>query len=98
MKVLRKDIINDFKAKHTNSAIPLDNFVETAEKAHATNPIELKKVFSGVDLWKGSAIINVGGNNYRVIAIVGWKRDQLIIEHVFTHKEYDNWCKKMRKN
>jgi len=98
VKVLRKDIIQRFKDKYANSSKSLDIFVSVAENAHVSNPIELKKVFSGVDLWKGWAIINVGGNKYRVIAAVGWKRDQLIIEHVFTHKEYDKWCEKMRKN
>ncbi len=34
-------------------------------------------------------IFNVGGNKYRLIAIVSYPKGEVYIQHVLTHKEYD---------
>jgi len=33
-------------------------------------------------------IFDIGGNNYRLIAIVSFERESLLIEEVLTHEEY----------
>ena len=34
-------------------------------------------------------VFNVGGNRYRLIAIVSYPKGKVYIQHVLTHKEYD---------
>jgi len=34
-------------------------------------------------------VFNVGGNKYRLIAIVSYPKGKVYIQHVLTHKEYD---------
>ena len=34
-------------------------------------------------------VFNVGGNKYRLIAIVSYPKGKVDIQHVLTHKEYD---------
>lgn len=96
MLVLQKDIIIKFKKKHANSRKPLDKFIKATENCLPRSHEELKKVFGGVDKWRGRTIIDVGGNKFRVIAVVGYQRGHMTIEHVFTHKQYDHWCDEMR--
>ncbi|MEX3946136.1 type II toxin-antitoxin system HigB family toxin, partial [Paraburkholderia sp. BR10937] len=39
-------------------------------------------------------VFDVGGNNFRVVATVHLNRQMLLISHVLTHKEYDEWTRK----
>ena len=40
--------------------------------------------------WKtGKAIFDIGGNEYRPIAIVNFEKESLLIEEVLTHEEYN---------
>ncbi|MDE3021381.1 MAG: type II toxin-antitoxin system HigB family toxin [Pseudomonadota bacterium] len=45
----------------------------------------------------GYTIFNIGGNNYRVIALVYYPVGKVYIRYVFTHREYDDWCKQHRQ-
>ena len=39
---------------------------------------------------------DVGGNNFRVIAVLHYDRQKLYVREVFTHAEYDRWNKSCR--
>jgi len=34
-------------------------------------------------------IFNIGGNKFRLIALVNFEKQTLLIDRVFTHEEYD---------
>jgi mRNA interferase HigB len=36
----------------------------------------------------GTIIFDIGGNNYRLISVVGFERQAILIEEVLTHAEY----------
>jgi len=42
-------------------------------------------------------VFDVGGNNYRVIAVVRYRDGKIFVRWVMNHREYDNWCKLCRK-
>jgi len=42
-------------------------------------------------------VFDVGGNNYRLIAVVRYRDGKIFVRWVMNHREYDNWCKLCRK-
>jgi mRNA interferase HigB len=42
-------------------------------------------------------IFDVGGNKYRVVTVIHYNRARVYVRHVFTHAEYDDWSRSMRK-
>jgi mRNA-degrading endonuclease HigB of HigAB toxin-antitoxin module len=36
-------------------------------------------------------VFNVGGNNYRIVAFVHYRKQIVYVKRIGTHKEYDKW-------
>ena len=54
------------------------------------NPHDLRADFGTVDsLGDGKTVFNIGGNKYRLVTKILYRRGQVLIRHVLTHKEYD---------
>jgi mRNA interferase HigB len=55
-----------------------------------TSPL-FKETFSTADTGKrtGKVIFDIAGNKYRLIAVVNFERQSVLIDQVFTHEEYD---------
>jgi mRNA interferase HigB len=50
-----------------------------------------------VDYGAPYTVFDVGGNSFRVIAVIHYNRQKLYIREVFTHAEYDRWSKALRR-
>ena len=46
-------------------------------------------VASGTNSGRTATIFDVGGNKYRIITLIDYVRQTLLITHVLDHKEYD---------
>lgn len=58
--------------------------------AQWTNHLDLKKMFPSADYIKnGRYVFNIGGNNFRVVAVVVFIAGVMNIRFVGTHAEYD---------
>ncbi|MBY0572889.1 MAG: type II toxin-antitoxin system HigB family toxin [Undibacterium sp.] len=57
---------------------------------------EVKQICNSADYSAPYTIFDVGGNNFRVIAVIHYNRQKLYIREVFTHAEYDRWNKATR--
>lgn len=55
------------------------------------NFAELKKAFNTIDKAGDFHVFDVGGNKYRIIALINFSSQKLYIRYVFTHREYDKW-------
>jgi mRNA interferase HigB len=89
MILLGKEKIEKFKKKHATSRNSLDRFIALLEACNATNFVELKKTFSAADQVGDSTVFDVGGNKVRVISVVNYMGQQVLVTDVFTHEEYD---------
>lgn len=54
-----------------------------------TNFAHLRATFPSADLVGVFTVFNIGGNNYRLIAVIHYNRSKVYIRHVLTHAEYD---------
>ncbi len=89
MHLLGRSIIEKFKKKHATSRKALSRWEIAIENCHARNFVELKKTFPAVDLAGNAMIFDVGGNKVRVISVVYFDIQQLLVTHVLRHQEYD---------
>ena len=42
-------------------------------------------------------VFDIGGNNFRIIAVVRYRDGKIFVRRVMSHQEYDQWCKLYRK-
>ena len=90
MIIANKELLDAFVQKHAQSAGPLNKWVEKVKSATWHNHSELKQTFPSADYVKnGRYVFNIGGNNYRVIAVVIFIGGVMNIRFVGTHPEYD---------
>ena|SRR5215510_16076622 len=89
MNVLNYEEIDRFKKKHANSRSALDTWFEITSRAEWESFDDVKKTFRTADKYNKCTIFNIGGNNYRLIASINYKTQQVYINAVLTHAEYD---------
>jgi len=55
----------------------------------------LRQTFGSADYVEGFTIFDVGGNRYRIAAVIHYDQQRLYIRRVMTHAEYDrnDWRK-----
>jgi len=91
VKLLGKQRIAEFQRKHPASRAALNNWVDIVESVIWKTHADLKSTFPSADYVKPYYVFNIAGNNWRIIAIVTFFAETVIVEHVITHKEYDKW-------
>jgi mRNA interferase HigB len=64
----------------------LARFLKIAHNAEWPHSSALKETFSTADTGKrtGKVIFDIGGNKYRLIAVVNFERQSVLIDQVFT--------------
>jgi mRNA interferase HigB len=100
MRVISKKPFNDAKKEFPNDAAALDSVYETLKKGEYKTPEELKKVFKTLDNFKYKDkwwVIDIGGNNLRLLAFIEFKHNSIYVKHIVSHAEYDKLTKKYGK-
>lgn len=65
------------------------------------SPVELRSVFPSLDNFKYRNkwwVLDVGGNNLRVIAYINFVNKRFYVKHIVTHAEYDKLTRYYREN
>lgn len=76
-----------------------ENWFKLTRKASWQNSQEVKALFGQADVTRDTkskrtaTIVDIGGNKYRVITLIDYTRQTVLITHVLDHREYDknNW-------
>ena len=96
MDILTPSRFDEARVLYPNDKAGLDRCLRSLKMARPGQFADLQKLFGihGVDLFKPRAaanwvVIDVGGNNLRVIGGVNYVRQKFYVKHVFTHAEYD---------
>ena len=93
MRVIGLPILKSFWQSHHQARKPLEKWRQVVEEAKWNNWSQLKSTFRTADFvsvgTKKFVIFNVGGNKYRIVAIVNFKGQIVIVEASLTHKQYD---------
>ena len=90
MIIANKELLEDFVQSHANAVKPLNKWIEDVKAAQWQSHKDLKRMFPSADYVKnGRYVFNIGGNKYRVIAVVIFIGGVLNIRFVGTHAEYN---------
>jgi mRNA interferase HigB len=89
MNVISRPRIKEFTGRHPKSDSSLTAWYRIVKKEHFKNFNEIRKVFPSADQVENFVVFNIGGNNYRLIALVDYDKDVLFIRHILIHAEYD---------
>jgi mRNA interferase HigB len=65
------------------------NWANAVEAADWSTPTDVRRTFNSADFVGDLTVFDVGGNRFRVIAFVHYRRRAVFIKAVLTHREYD---------
>ncbi|MEC9462149.1 MAG: type II toxin-antitoxin system HigB family toxin [Pseudomonadota bacterium] len=78
------------KASRASARAALLEWHTVVEAARWNNFADVKATFNSADyVSDGKIVFDVGGNKFRVVALVGFRTKRVFILFVGTHQEYD---------
>lgn len=96
MDILTLSRFDEALVLYPNDRAGLEHCLRILKMARPGQFADLQKLFGihSIDLFKPRAaanwvVIDVGGNNLRVIGGVNYVRQKFYVKHVYTHAEYD---------
>ena len=90
MRISGKLKLAEYVQKQPRAARPLNKWVKEVEKATWETPNDLKRTFPHADnVGNSHYVFNIGGNNFRLIAVVLFIDGILSIRFIGSHADYD---------
>ena len=90
MKIISVKTLRDFWAENPDAEQPLKAWVDEATKADWKTPAEIKDQYRSASILKNKRVVfNIKGNDFRMIAIIGYTPQKVFIRFIGTHAEYD---------
>ena len=100
MHVIAKKKFLEAAIKYPNDAQAIMDTYVALNKSTCNNPHELLAIFSTLERFrykKDWYVINIAGNNIRMMAIIFFKGQKVYVKHIIDHKEYDKLTEKYAK-
>lgn len=94
MDVLKRERFDAAARLYPNDKSGLDRCFRMLSVLEPTSYNDLESIFGiNIDLFKhraaqGWVVIDIGGNNLRLIAGVSYKMQKLYVKHIYTHAQY----------
>ena len=90
MRIISKKVIREFWEKYPDSEQALKTWYREASRASWNNPSQVKRDFGRASfLGKNRVVFKIGGNKYRLIVEMEYKRKWIFIRFIGTHSHYD---------
>lgn len=100
MHVISRKPFNDAAQKYPNDKDALVQTYSTIRSGTFSNPDDLRQVFPSLDNFKYRDkwwVIDVGGNNLRIIAFIEFRDNRMYVKHVVSHADYSKLTDKYRR-
>lgn len=100
MHVIKKAVFDEAGKKFPNEKKAIDAAFQVLKRGIFKTPEEMKSVFPSLDNFKYKDkwyVIDIGGNNLRLMALIFFRNQKFYVKHIVTHSEYDKLCDKYRK-
>ncbi len=100
MHVISRKPFNEAVKKYPNDANAIDAAYKSLRNGDFHSPNELRSLFPSLDNFKYKDkwwVIDIGGNNLRLIAFIEFRDSRMYVKHIVSHSEYDKLCKKYAK-
>lgn len=90
MDILEGRLLKQFIKEHPRAESPLEDWVTKTRAAKWKNSADILRTFNSANLvGHNKWIFDIGGNNFRMAAMVWIKSGRVYILKVMTHEEYD---------
>jgi mRNA interferase HigB len=92
MKVIARNVLDDFGRKHADIASQINSWLCEVEDAQWQSPADLKRRYPHASILSENRVIfNLKGNRYRLEAKVGYVAKIILVKRMGTHAEYSKW-------
>lgn len=89
MRVISKPRLRSFWERHADAERPLESWYRVARKAKWRQIADVRMMYPQADIVGRCVVFNIGGNKYRLITHMNYRRQIVYVLFVFTHKQYD---------
>lgn len=89
MHIISRKALQDFWEEHPESEAPLKIWFKIIRSTKYKSLNHLRETFPTADLVRDRIIFNIGGNKFRLIAVIHFKYSKVYVRKVMTHGEYD---------
>ncbi|MBI1371210.1 MAG: type II toxin-antitoxin system HigB family toxin [Phycisphaera sp.] len=86
--------MSDYADEHANARSPMARWLQVAEAAAWSSMMDVRNTFRSADAVRVASgvtvtVFNIGGNNHRLVALIDYEEQELIVKAIMTHAEYD---------
>ena len=89
MHVISKKKLRDFWGRHPESKKPLEAWFKIVRAGRYETFHTLREAFPKADKVGERIVFDIGGNKYRLVAVIHFNRAKLYVRYVLTHHDYD---------
>jgi mRNA interferase HigB len=89
MHIISQKMLRTFWADHPPAESPLRAWYKAVSRAVWADFAEVRALYPHADQVGKFTVFNIGGNKYRLIAVIHHNRRKVFVRHVLTHAEYD---------
>jgi mRNA interferase HigB len=90
VEILNSRAMSQFIEQHAEAEAPLKDWATKTKAAKWENNADIQKTFNSADhLGDQKFIFNIGGNNFRMAAMVWIESERVYVLKLITHAEYD---------
>jgi len=100
MHVLTRKPFSDAAKAYPNDADAIVRIYRVLRSGNFDTPQALRRIFPSLDnfMYKDKWwVLDIGGNNLRLIAFIEFRDNRMYVKHIVTHAEYDKLCRRYRK-
>ena len=88
MKVLGTEVLDKAKRAHGDLTSAVATWLMIARESKWKNLNEVRLTWRNTDCVKGKTIFNIKGNSYRLIAMVNYASQTIVVKMLVSHAEY----------
>lgn len=88
MHIITKRALARFWLRHSQAEKPLRTWYRICKASSFEGFSDLKRAFNAVDKVGKYTVFDIGGNKWRVIAVVHYSTRKIYVRDVLTHDEY----------
>jgi mRNA interferase HigB len=91
VRVISQKKLREFwdNPRHAGSEQCLRAWYQVVKNADWTRFADVRNTYGTADLVGNKVVFDVGGNKYRLIAVIDYESHKLFVRFVLTHEEYD---------
>lgn len=89
MHIISKKKLREFWEEHPRAQAPLEAWYQVVKNAEWKAFSDVRKTFNTADQVGKFTVFDIGGNKFRLIAVIHFNRGKVFVRHVLTHAEYD---------